>query len=158
MFLVFFDLPSWMGLYICMTNGERLDVLRPAITTRMTYHIIYIPCIPRFKKGIIYRVSMSKHISRNPSICYDYSHIIQSKKVIFGHDNKKCPTCSYYIKKQLDYVHTYGTFCYVRGARRLPEWPKGPQGPKGPPALCKRQKEAGGVPRTSSTIYIFLYI
>ena len=50
MFLVFFDLPSWMGLYICMTNGERLDVLRPAITTRMTYHIIYIPCIPRFKK------------------------------------------------------------------------------------------------------------
>ena len=56
MFLVFFDLPSWMGLYICMTNGERLDVLTAAITTRMTYHIIYIPCIPRLKKGIIYRV------------------------------------------------------------------------------------------------------
>ena len=89
MFLVFFDLPSQIGLYICMTNGERLDVLTAAITTQMTHHIIYIPCIPRFKKDIIYRVSMSKHISRNPSICYDYSHIIWSKKVIFGHDNKK---------------------------------------------------------------------
>ena len=61
MFLVFFDLPSWMGLYICMTNREKLDVLTAAITTGMTYHIIYIPCIPRFKKGIIYRVSISKH-------------------------------------------------------------------------------------------------
>ncbi len=68
----------------------------PAITTRMTYHIIYIPYIPRFKKGIIYRVSMSKHISRNPSICYDYSHIIWSKNVIFGHDNKKwCHTFNF---------------------------------------------------------------
>ncbi len=43
-----------MGLYICMTNGERLDVLRPAITTRMTYYIIYIYHVYQDLKKVSY--------------------------------------------------------------------------------------------------------
>ena len=32
----------------------------------------------------------TQNIFTTSSTCYDYSHIIGSKKVIFGHDNKKC--------------------------------------------------------------------